>query len=382
MSILAIAIFISCPILALPFVVIGLKKDAKHRNVYYCIIAVFMALFSYCYRPVATEDLYRHHIDTMQYKDMGMEKLSKTISRNPEQLSVLYKYVISKTGNQDLLQFFTAIISYYILFYLLDGYTKKARKGNLFGKIGIWFFTLSGFHFLLITSGIFYTLALEIFSLGVYRDYVLKKKWSSYLLYLIPVFIHTCAVLPLVVLILFKLLKSKFNLKNSLILVIVILSISFLLNVVVSSFNIPIVNELSNLYRSYFDNEEQWSGLHGSIVLITYLSRLVPVAIGYILSREKNQVSDFAMFTMVLVIALYFQTTFSIRYIHIVVLCGLPLLFESINHEKYGQFYSLMLYCLGIQQIIFQVQQTAGLGRIDGIQRIFVTNLITMLSGE
>ena len=380
MSIIALLLFVICPIMVLPFLFLGLKKDKKHKNVYLIIIAIFVALFSYNYRPKSEEDLYRHHIDTMQYEDASVEVLAKDISQKPEQLSTVYKFIISKTGNQDLLQFFTSAISFFILFYLLNEYTEKNKDVKGWRLFGIWIFVLSGFHFIVITSGIFYTLALEIFSLGVYLNYEKKRKVWGWIFYIMPMFIHTCAFLPFILILLFKLLGSKNNIKNILILVGLIMSIGFLLVVIAPNIDLPIVKELSNLYKWYFNNEEAWADMHPIPILIMYMSRLVPVCVSYKMAHSKNGISDFSFFMTVAIVVLYFQTTFSIRYIHIAVLCGLPLLFAAARDKKYGRLFSLSLYVFAAPHIIYQIRQFVGLGYFEDVKRIFVTNLVTMLS--
>lgn len=381
MSIIAIIALIVCPALSLPFVFAGLKKDKKHKKVYLFIIAIILALFSYCYKPTASEDLYAHHVDTMQYKNMSMNKLTEEVSKKPEQLSVIYKYVISKTGNPDLLQFFAAFVCYAILLYLLNEYSERSNGISALKKVAIWVFVISGFHYLVITSGIFYTLALEIFSLGVYIDYEKKRKILGIMCYVIPVFIHTCAALPLAIILLYKMLGSKVSFRNVAILSVLLMSIGLLMTVVLPSFNNPLTNELSSLYTSYFGNEEKWANLHDVFTLTVYLSRLIPILIGFCLTRQKNDVSGFSIFMTILVVLLFFQTSFSIRYIHVAVLCGLPIMFEAIKDKKYGGIYAASLYMLAIPQIAYQIRQIAGAGKIVGIQKAMITNLIMTLGG-
>lgn len=381
-SIMALLLFVICPIMASPFLFLGLKKDKKHKNIYLVIIAIFVALFSYSYRPKPAEDLYRHHIDTMQYEEASVDVLAKEISQKPEQLSTIYKFVISKTGNQDLLQFFTSATSFFILFYLLSEYTEKNKDVKGWRLLGIWIFVLSGFHFIVITSGIFYTLALELFSLGVYLDYEKKKKFLRWVFYVMPMFIHTCAVLPFIILVLYKILGSKINIKNVLILSGLIMSIGLLLMVIAPNIDLPIINELSNLYKWYFNNEEVWAEMHAVPILIMYMSRLLPVVFGRLLSTRKESISDFAIFMTVAVVVLYFQTTFSIRYIHIAVLCGIPLLFKAVQHKKYGQIYAASLYMLSFPHVIYQLHQLFySLAKFEGMERALVMNLFTTLGG-
>lgn len=381
MVMFAIICFLLCPLISLPIVFVCIKKDTKHRNVYLAILSIFIALFSYSYTPTVREDLYRHHEDVIRYEDISPDKFFSDVWSRPEQLSLMYKFIISKTGNVRLLQFFTSAICYYILFYLLSEYTKKYKHIKGLKVIGIWFFVLSGFHYIVITSGIFYTLALEIFSLAVYYDYALGRKFLSKILYFAPILIHTCAVLPLFIVILYKLLGSKINAKGISVLVVSIFSISILLNIVASYVNLPIVTELSNLYRSYFGNEEHWSRLHTIPVLVLYLSRLAPIIIGYKFMDKKDSISGFAIFVTIAILVLYFQTTFSVRYIHIATLCGLPILFEAINNKKIGQLFCVLLYGLGAPHVLYQIKQFQSLGEFQDIYRVLLTNIITTLYG-
>ena len=383
MSFLALMVFMICPIMVLPFVFIGLKKDKRHRKIYLAIIAFLLALFSYSYQPTSIEDLYRHQSDAMQYQYSEIDTLIDDIHNEPEQLAIAYKFMIGKTGNPSLLQFFTSAVSFFILLYLLNAYTEKNEKLRGWKLVGVWLFVLSGFYYIVITSNIFYTLALEIFSLGVYMDYARNRKIVGWVFYILPVFIHTCAILPLALIVLYKLLRSRINTKNVVLLVILILSIHILLSVVAANINLPIITEISNLYRWYFNNEGSWSNLHTPSVLLLYMSKLVPVVLAYKVSKMKDPVSDFALFMAIAIVILFFQTTFSIRYIHVAVLCGLPVLFRAAQDKKYGQIFCVLLYAFAIPHFIYQVRQMVSRtdwGSFENVQRIFVTNLITTLT--
>ncbi len=383
MSIFAILSFIVCPILSLPFIALGIKKDKKYRMAYLSIVAVFLALFSYHYQPTTSDDLYRHQADVASYENQSVDSLMKDLSTQPEQLSLIYKYTISKTGNEGLLQFFIAIMCYIILLYLLNKQTEKHGDLAMWKKIGVWLFVLSGFHFLVITSGMFYTLALEIFSLAVYLDYERKKKVVSWICYLVPVLIHTCAALPLLAILLYKLLGSKINLKNGLILSAAVLSIGFIMTAVAPNIDIPVVKELSKLYVAYFNNEEQWSDLHSPLVLTLYLLRLVPVIVGCFLVKKCNdKTTGFSLFMTLLIILLFFQTTFSIRYIHIAVLCGLSITFQAVEHKKLGKLYSLGLYAIALSHFAYQFRQLSAAGVIKDIKSIPFVSLIIQIFGE
>ena len=95
----------------------------------------------------------------------------------------------------------------------------------------------------------------------------------------------------------------------------------------------------------------------------------------------KNRISDFSIFIGIAVIVLYFQTSFSIRYIHVAVLCGMPILFEAANNKRHGKLFCLSLFAFAVPHFIYQIRQFTGLGYFESMERIFVTNLVTMLSG-
>lgn len=382
MFILALVVFIACPILSIPFIVVGLKNNSKHRNLFLFLIASLFALFSYCYNPTASDDLYRHHEEVRQYENTDLGTLLEKMADSPEQISIAYKFIIGKTGNENLLQYFVALLCYFILLYLLDVNSKENEDVSILKKIGVWFFVLSGFHYLVITSGMFYTLALEIFSLGIFFDYKFKKKKLGTLLCILPVFIHTCAVLPLVVLVIFKMLGSKMTTKSIIGISVFVFSIGFLMTVVAPNINNPITNELAKLYSSYFNNEEHWSRLHKTTTLILYLSRLVPVVFGFIITKKRDPISDFSVAITVLVLVLFVQTSFSIRYIHIATLCGIPLFFHCTKDKKYGQMYTGVLYLLAIPQIYYQLRQISYSGSIENIEIVLIRNIIGTLSGK
>ncbi|MBR0480615.1 EpsG family protein [Candidatus Saccharibacteria bacterium] len=379
MTIITLLTFLLCPLLALPLVLICSKKDIKHQKFYLLLISLFVALFAYGYHPSSTEDLYRHQENLSKYQNYTFDDSIKTMQTKPEQLTLLYEILISKLNNPGLLQFFTTKICYFLIFYLLSEYSKRYPGISKAKTIGVWLFVLSGFHFFVIVSNIFYTLALEVFSLGVYVDYEKKKK-ISWLLYIISPLIHTSAILPLILIIFYKIFKSKISAKSVLVLTIAILLISTILPILSNLFSLPIINEVNSLYRSYFYNEDHWARLHSVSILILYLSRLAPV----ILSMHDNRravagIGGFATFTLIAVILLFFQTSFSIRYIHIVVLCGIPTLFEALSSTRQSSVVCLSLYLFAIPHVIYQIRTFTYLNNFDNPLEIVTRDILTIL---
>lgn len=361
MSVLAIAIFIVCPVLALPFVFVGLKKDKRHRVVYLGIIALFIALFSYNITPSVKDDLYRHQTDAMEYSKWDWGDVMSVMPKTTEQAALIYKYLIGKTGDVRLLQFFATFLSYFIIFYLIDYYVRKSAKMDQLSKTMIALLVATSFSFITVSGNIFCNLALVLFSFGFFIKYEKKRNVLGIVLCVSAILIHSSTLFALALYALFWVTGKKCTLRNIIVMIASVMAVGVAVSLLSDNINIPLFREISNLYDAYFYNEQEWGGLHTSYVMIISILKIVPVLFACLLSHERNTIDNWALYICIAIIAMLPQTSFSIRYIPIAVLSGIPALVGLLEKKEYKKIAVVCLSVLVIIQISSQIPQILNL---------------------
>lgn len=328
-------IFGISPIIAAILSILHILFSKKKKNIYFMILAFALAMIAYYYIPDVSEDLYRHHSDVFNIGLLGKDTVKYNLINGIEQISYLIKYLVSLSGNVNLLQFFVTFIDYLIMFYIINKILSKYDISN-FSYLLIFSFTVCSFSYLTIISNLWNTLALLVFSLGLYLEYEEKKsKWLCYLIYISTIFIHSSMVVPFVLIFIFKLMGEKVNFRIIATIAIGILCLEPILNFLVTNFDASIFLELKSFYNNYFLNEDNFSYLHTTSVLVLYLSKLIPYFIAYLLIKhDHNKMADFSIIVMIAILALFVKSTFSIRFIPIVQLAGLPLLCNIFNKKN------------------------------------------------
>ena len=377
MFILALILYCICPVIAIPLLIVGLIKDKKHRYIYLLILAFFLSVIAFNVTPKMNEDLYRHHDDVLRFGTMENTAFINILKSNSELLSLILKRFIYKLGNVNYLQFFITFIDYSIVFYIINDYNSKKENDLKFIGI-ISLFTIISFSYMTIISNLFNTLALIIFSLGLYFDYSNKKnKLLCYILYISPILIHSSLILPLVILIIFKITGNKVNLKNIIIIFVGLFLIPNIISILNRMFSFGIINEINSFYKNYFINQEQFGYLHTTRILFIYMIKLIPYFVAYFFVKDKNSLDDFSMLVLLIIITLFFQSTFSIRYIPIVQLCGLPMICKMLKNISKKNSYIMIIIILLITfvQIYFQYLQIRQ-SNFESFSKIITSNVI------
>ncbi|HPF83774.1 MAG TPA: EpsG family protein [Bacilli bacterium] len=346
MGLLSIGLFLICPLIAVIVAAIGLIiGKEKHHKIYFLIIAFALAIIAYYFNPSSSDDLFRHHNDVITISNMSQTRIFGYLIGSSEQLSFILKYLVGLTGNVDLLQFIITFISYIIMFYLIDDSSKKYNVSKI-TFIFITIFTAISFNYLTICSNLFNTLGLLVFSLGLYLEYNKEnKKVLAYILYVISALIHFSLLFAIFILLLFKLLGEKTNIKAIYLLLVIFLFIGPIIEFMYRNIDLGIVKEIQTFYNNYFINQNEFEYLHTTNVLVVYLSKLLPYTIIYLFfKQEKTKLSDFAFLMTIAIVGLFPSSTFSIRFIPIVQLTGLPMLFSYFKNN--GREFKILLITL------------------------------------
>ncbi len=260
LAILTWFIFIVNPFTGMIFVLIGLYKDRRHSVHYSVMVALFFAAFAYWFIPNHEMDLTRYFQQLSIYKGLSWNSFIKTVlSNNTLYIQQLFFYLIAKTNNPHLLPAVTIFITYFLTFYMITDYSNK-RNINSKKMLKIIIFTVCTLPFPSLVSNVRNILAFVIFTYAAYRDLEQNKKnIITFLLYIIPIFIHISTITLLIV----RLLLLIYNKSNKKIIIpIIIINTIFIIkgisNFILSTFlgNNRIINSFFVKANNYVTNTE------------------------------------------------------------------------------------------------------------------------------
>lgn len=385
MGIVTLIIFLISPIIATLLSVLGLIfGNIRYQKIYIFIISFALAIIAFYYNPTSTEDLYRHHLDVIKFSTYSDIMIFEALTTSTEQLSFIVKYLVSLTGNINYLQFIVTFISYYIIFYIVCD-SAKINKATKLEFLIVSSFTVLSFSYLTICSNLWSTLGLLMFSLGIHFEYVKKHmKIFAYILYISSIFIHTSLIFALSLIILFKLLRQKANIKIFYILFVTFLLLGPLITFLSTNIDVALVKEIGNFYNNYFLNNEDFAYLHTSSVVLLYLSKLVPYLLIYMFFRkERTKESDLSFVFLIAILGLLPSSTFSIRFIPVVQLSGVMMLYRFMNTANKDFKILLMIIMVGLTSIlgIYQYIQLNDRFGVN-IKEIGLKNIVTIFKGR
>ncbi len=333
--------------------------DKKNSFIYPILIGLFFGVIVYHYLPPSDYDLFRHHQVVLQMMGVSWKNIWIIADKMEiESLATLISYVVALIGDKNLLQFFIVSVGYSILFYLLYDYRKQTNL-PLIVFIPITIFTFFGFSALFFISGLWNYVAILIFALGFYLDYYKNKnKILCYIIYLIPVLLHSAMVFPLGILILYKLFGNKLNIKTIITMLIILIFSMTILHYINQVVSIELFITIERMYNSYFINNTQMYTFYGGTAFLIEMSKLAITIIAIFLQNEKEKFSKINGFIILLSIAVLImlpKTIVVIRFIMLIQFIGIiPIMdaFKKMNKNKL-----LLLFSISALSIIFIVYQ-------------------------
>lgn len=199
-SMLAIILFTLFPFLTIPIIVIGIIKDRKHSIIYALLLAFLLAIIAYNFNPIQAQDLYRYYyLMNVYYSPMSIGEYIGIFFQNNKLLFTFIVYLISKTGNFNILPFICTLIGYFLTFYMILDYSRIKKISSKITIFMILLFLCIYYHINFISSLSQY-LAIDIMVFAFYLEYIKNKKGVLYKsLYVIPLFIHISLIIVLVV---------------------------------------------------------------------------------------------------------------------------------------------------------------------------------------
>lgn len=345
--------------------------NKKHTLIYSLILGFIFGIFAYYLIPPNNYDLYHHHAVVSAFMNNSSFSyfLNYVQTSSIDILTLAYSYLIAYFGNIDLLQFFIVIAGYSIILYILRDYRNEISLKTIY-FIPIVLYIVFGFYVLYFISGLFYYIALIIFALGFYLDYVKhKSKFITYPLYIIPIFIHNTLIYPLILLIMFKLFKEKIDFKKLIIILLAVIFSNVLIEFFCQHLDISFLTTLNNMFRSYMRNNKEMKRLYSGVIFFIEISKLIFTFVIVLFQKKKktdSKIIDFIMLLSVCTSFLMIKSIVLIRFIMLIQFIGIvPILDYFKRKDNHVIVYIVMCALAGIYVIYFiHVMKAQNFGNI------------------
>lgn len=330
-----LALFILIPVLSIFILIFSIGITKKNRLIIFLLMAGILAIVAFYFNPRVEYDLYRHHKKMEIIRQYNFNEVKEFFVKNNEvePLRILVMYLVSQaTTNNNILQLIITFIGYSIIFYMINDYAKIKNIKNwivLFTTIFI-FFSLYYVDFI---SNLWNHLAIIIFSLGIYLEYIKKKnKKICYLLYIITPLLHISMIIPLVLKIVFSYIyKEKINKLNIIILFIILIVPFTLINILPNITDNYIILSIVKMYNNYFIEADKYETIYGGKNLILTISQLIIYAYILFKTKEREKINNIAILYLLSVILLVIDAQIFSRFVFLIQLISIPILDNYLN---------------------------------------------------
>lgn len=205
MYLLALLAALFVPLLGLPLGIIGMYGDKKHQKVYIVCISLAFAAVAYGYQA-------RSETDIVRYWGMVGDYMTRNISLTEAFASGFYGagseenlwfmnillWLASRIRDQRIIPALSAFFVYYMSLSMTCRFCEDAGPGR---KQMIFYilFSLTALNLYAITNNVRNVLAFLMIAYATFYDvYLHKRNAGVWMLYFFPVFIHTSAVVVLI----------------------------------------------------------------------------------------------------------------------------------------------------------------------------------------
>lgn len=288
----------------LAFAYYCLKKNSGKAVIFSSVLmGIIVGIAAYNFIPSISYDLTRHQRLVHYYEKTEVgNPLSNSYSDDLEIIPNIYSFLISRTGNDDLLQFFVVAVGYSALFYVVCD-SRKNKKISTLAFVAYSLLILFGQSTLYYFSGLYNYFAINIFALAFYIDYVKHKKLLSTILYLITPFIHSSMLFPIALLLLFKLNHSIITKKTIIALLLLMILAPWFLQLMTSLLNISLLKSALSLYSSYTNHDFLFHRFYHGANLLIDLSKIVLVIFTSIITLRNDRKNSMGSFSLIMAIA-------------------------------------------------------------------------------
>lgn len=257
------SVFLLFPIITTPFLLIPIVYRFRYSRYYLMLFVIGISLIALRYIPYFTDDGAYHFKAAYLYQfyDNIFDWFKNLVSKNiPTEygyynypLFALLLYIFSKTGTYSLISFTVIMIVYFLYTKIIyDIYQKYNISKFLFLLALLTMLAIVNVRFT--TSGMRYSLAVSILVFLFYKEidngFKLNK---SIFYYLVPIFIHSAALIFVALRFIFPWLKDANFYKK--IMVLLSLPIFALLSPLLQLFNIEYFSFLLEKFDSYQKTE-------------------------------------------------------------------------------------------------------------------------------
>ena len=196
-AMLILCITLLCPPVGFVLALVGLCRDFDRWKTYIFCIAWGLAVFAYCYVPTVEADMVRYFQYLDELKGVPFSEAA-TIGRFGHQRNysfIYYCWLFSNLGLKRLVPAIPVFFIYYTGLYVTFrvGTDLRARHRDILTYAFIMLLTLNFFG---VENNVRNVSAFCMITLAVFRETYLKKRdiWTL-ILYIFPVFLHTTAII-------------------------------------------------------------------------------------------------------------------------------------------------------------------------------------------
>jgi len=354
----SIVYFLFMVVLLILSLFVNIKASTKQLFFLFSLSALSLGFIAFGTFPNEGSDLSRYYVELENMRQGGLDYVNENSLYKNTILTNFLFYAVSLTDTNNLLPFFSTVLTFLIFSYVVIKETKKYNiKSSVLSLFILTFFSIIFFRAFL--TGIRQHLALSIMLLAIYRDFIENKKdFKTILIYLIPLLIHVGTIPIIIIRMLYYLFKGKiYKMKYLLLFWTALIPFISIILVNTNSYFSFIYEKLIN----YQDNDYPDMRLY--IILIIFL--FVILLIAKIVSNEKKLLVEFKLvnYTKFYILLLIF-TVGSINIHHLFsrmlsfsVYMLLPLLFVfyKVIDKRFKPLFTGLILFLIIGLFIYQL---------------------------
>ncbi|MBP5674788.1 EpsG family protein [Candidatus Saccharibacteria bacterium] len=325
-------------------------KKPVQKITFSILLGVLVGFFAYHLVPEPNFDIVRHQAITERYMAVdtidGFFDLSTRIDL--EIIPQFYSFLISKTGNLDLLQFFVVTAGFSMLFYILIDYKNK-KELELKHFIPIFVVALFAQSLIYYFSGLYNYFAMSLFAFAFYLDYIKNRKVAPYILYVLLIFIHNSMLFPVLLLALYKICGNKINIKTCVIFVGGAVLVPLILTYLVDSLGVTSLDPIRTTLNAYMTRNDDFSKFYTDANLIMDVLQYATVAITCFITRNNKENKKFRDFTILFMISsglMLINSIVFIRFFSLVLYLGLIPMMDAIKNRAKGFRYLIAAICV------------------------------------
>lgn len=189
--------FILFPVIGLPVYFLGyISKNKTQKVLGWIFFALFMGVLGYCFQnPKTDPDLVRYIEMVKGYSNLNFFEIFNAGQYENLFVIDIWFWLVSQTGNYQLIATTACVFSYIIILYILQDYFNRNHFSSQ-SKVIATIMIMGVVNFALVVNAIRSVIAFALVLFAVYRElYQNKKNIWTYVCYIIPIFMHFATIL-------------------------------------------------------------------------------------------------------------------------------------------------------------------------------------------